>query len=356
MDSFYTVNLRSKKRCTQTVFLGKQGPGEAVFTMRLREAAFEVEKGEETANKTEVQSLENLQCMMAVQKEHIKAAWLEARDRDPLVKRRVKPARPETFQDHSYLGKRNKTYLKKLQILRLYDQPENQTLSAIAAKARAGYKLVKETILSRDLLGKIDPTDYRIEKLKQGVQAVSEQLRDPHDLYFSVRSLKAKVKDEQGLKIGKKRISFILKKLQWYYGAKVGYQALKGLKELPESQVGRFQALVSDLIEAASCSEIVYSDEFKCPLHQSSKKFWRRTKRNTGTVHVRFAANTTLTVAVAGTSHRLVAVKIFSGELTCDDYELFFLEVVSSLQASGVNAITWVQDNAKWHLLHKTRG
>ena len=82
----------------------------------------------------------------------------------------------EAGQDHSFLGKRNKTYLKKLQILSLYDQPEHQTLSAIAAKARAGYKLVKETILAMDLLGKVDPTDYRAERLRDGVQAVSKQL------------------------------------------------------------------------------------------------------------------------------------------------------------------------------------
>ena len=33
-----------------------------------------------------------------------------------------------------------------------------------------------------------------------------------------------------------------------------------------------------------------------------------------------------------------------------------FLEVIGSLKASGVAAITWVQDNAKWRLLHATRG
>ena len=81
---------------------------------------------------------------------------------------------PEAGQGHSSLGKRNKTYLKKLQILRLYDQPEHQTLSAIVVNARAGYKLVKETILTRDLLGKVDPTDHRIEQMRDGVQAVSE--------------------------------------------------------------------------------------------------------------------------------------------------------------------------------------
>ena len=87
-------------------------------------------------------------------------------------------------------------------------------MSAIAVKARAGYKLVKETILARDLLGKVDPMDYRIERLRDGVQAVIEQLRVPQDPYFSVSSLKAKVQTDQGIKLGKKRTSFILKKLQ----------------------------------------------------------------------------------------------------------------------------------------------
>ena len=119
---------------------------------------------------------------------------------------------------------------------------------------------------------------------------------------------------------------------------------LKSLKALPESQVGRFQVLVSDLIEAASCSEGVGSDELKAPLHQSSMQFWRRTRRKTAEVHSRLAANTTLT---AGTNHRLLAVKIFSGELSCDDYEMFLLEVIDSLKASGVAVITWVKDNAK---------
>ena len=142
----------------------------------------EVDKDEAVAVETEVQALESLQCMMEVQKDHMKAVWQEAKLRDPLVKRTVRPVNQEAGQDHSLLGKRNKTYLKKLHILRLYDQPEHQTLSAIAAKARAGYKLVKETILARDLLGKVDTTDYTIERLRDGVQAVSEQPRDRQDL------------------------------------------------------------------------------------------------------------------------------------------------------------------------------
>ena len=104
-------------------------------------------------------------------------------------------------------------------------------MSAIAAKARAGYKLVNETMLARDLLGKVDPTDYRIERLRDRVQAVSEQLRDPHDPYFSVSSLKTKVQTDQWIRLGKKRISFTLKKLQWCYGSKVEDKDLKSLKD-----------------------------------------------------------------------------------------------------------------------------
>ena len=114
-----------------------------MYTMRFREAQFEVEKDEADAEETEVQTLESPQYMMAVQKDHMKAVWQEAKLRDPLVKSRVRPMNRQAGQDHSFLGKRNKTYLKKLQILRLYDQSEHQTLSAIAAKARADYKLIK---------------------------------------------------------------------------------------------------------------------------------------------------------------------------------------------------------------------
>ena len=71
-------------------------------------------------------------------------------------------------------------------------------MSAIASKATAGYRLVKETILARDLLGKVDPTDYRIKRIRDGVQAVSEQMRNPHNPYFSVSSLKAKVQATRG--------------------------------------------------------------------------------------------------------------------------------------------------------------
>ena len=73
MDSVCTVSLRSNKRCTETVLLDKQRPGDAVYTMRLREAQFEVEKDEADAVETEVQALESLQYMMAVQKDHMKA-------------------------------------------------------------------------------------------------------------------------------------------------------------------------------------------------------------------------------------------------------------------------------------------
>ena len=61
MQSFCTVSLRSKKRCTETVFLDKQRPGDAVYTMRLREAQFEAEKDQGVAVETEVQTLESLQ-------------------------------------------------------------------------------------------------------------------------------------------------------------------------------------------------------------------------------------------------------------------------------------------------------
>ena len=49
--------------------------------------------------------------MMAVQKDHIKAVWQKAKQRDPLVKNRVRRMNPQAGQDHSFLGKRHKTYL-----------------------------------------------------------------------------------------------------------------------------------------------------------------------------------------------------------------------------------------------------
>ena len=59
--------------------------------MRLREAQFEVEKDEGVAIETDILTLRSLQYMMEVQKDHIKAVWQEAKLRDPLVKRRVRP-------------------------------------------------------------------------------------------------------------------------------------------------------------------------------------------------------------------------------------------------------------------------
>ena len=85
-------------------------------------------------------------------------------------------------------------------------------------------------------------------------------------------------------------------------------------------------------------------------------KFWRKTGRKTGTLNTRFAANSTLTVAVAGTVYKLLGIKIYHGELTNDDYELFFLENVQKLQACGINSIAWVHDNARWHLLNNLSG
>ena len=122
---------------------------------------------------------------------------------------------------------------------------------------------------------------------------------------------------EQGIRLGKKRISLILKKLKWRYGSKVEDKDLKSLKELPESQVGRFQVLRPDL----GCQLLGGSllGRVKAPLHQSSKKLWLRTRRKTGEVHSRFAATTSLTVAAAGTAHRLLAVEIFSRDLSCED-------------------------------------
>ena len=43
MESYFTVSLRSNKRCTETVFLDKHRPGDAVYTMRLWQAQLEVE-------------------------------------------------------------------------------------------------------------------------------------------------------------------------------------------------------------------------------------------------------------------------------------------------------------------------
>ena len=39
----------------------------------------------------------------------------------------------------------------------------------------------------------------------------------------------------QGIKFGMKRISYILKKLQWRYGSKAEDKDLRSLKELPDS-------------------------------------------------------------------------------------------------------------------------
>ena len=44
-----------------------------MYTMRLREAEFEVEKDEGVAVETEVQTMESLEYIMVVQKDHMKA-------------------------------------------------------------------------------------------------------------------------------------------------------------------------------------------------------------------------------------------------------------------------------------------
>ena len=133
--------------------------------------------------------------------------------------------------------------------------------------------------MTRDLLGEIDSSDYRVDRLKASVQAVSEILKDPKDPYFSIKSLKNKLKDETRIKIGRKRLSFILRKLNWNYRGKIENTCAKNLKELPENYIDRFCRVVSNQIEADSTAEVVFSDEFKAPLYQSSLKFWRKHRK-----------------------------------------------------------------------------
>ena len=77
--------------------------------MRFGEAQFEIEKDDGVTQETNFQTLESLQYMIAVQKDHIKAAWHPARQRYSLVKMRIRRLDPEAGQDHSFLLKRNNT-------------------------------------------------------------------------------------------------------------------------------------------------------------------------------------------------------------------------------------------------------
>ena len=50
-----------------------------MYTMRFREAKFEVEKDEEAAVETEVQTMESLEYIILVQNDYMKAVWQEAK-------------------------------------------------------------------------------------------------------------------------------------------------------------------------------------------------------------------------------------------------------------------------------------
>jgi hypothetical protein len=146
----------------------------------------------------------------------------------------------------------------------------------------------------------------------------------------------------------KKKIRKVLKALGMRYAMLPKNRLNPSPRNFNSKKIVATIAHMAQVHESLS-SSMLFCDEMKFPLYQTSKKKWMRKEEDCPQIYNRRAAPDTTIVAIALCSIRgFECVQLFTQEITGTDFAYFLHEAIGQLPSGHKYSI--LLDNATWHL------
>jgi len=250
-------------------------------------------------------------------------------------KRESKPKKPQpTWRD--------KINHKREFIKRCIQNQAVLNLKAVARYTKSGYNTVKRVHDDMYVQGYVSPYEYNNLKSLEDMNSLQRSITEIEEGFKTVTDLKREYPTFS------KR--FILKELhsQDYRWHMLPRERKNPLHNPPSStRVCRVISHISQSLLDPE-AEILYIDEVKFPLFQTSTHSWVKQGSVQGVVYNRRAVpDTVINVIAMCSTSRFVAIQVFSREVTGIDFLSFLNQAIASLPLNKKYSI--LLDNAGWH-------
>ena len=258
-----------------------------------------------------------------------------ARKRESKKGRRLVVRLPQT-------SRKEKVNKKREFIRRVLTHQANLNLREVARYTKSCWSTVKSVRNEILMHGHLTPYDYNFLKTPEELVLLHETIEEVQDTGMGVVDIK-----RIHPTFSKKKI------LEEMHGKGLKYTPLSRERKFPSTQIPsstRVCRVISHLCQglADNTAEVLYCDEMKFPLFQTSTHSWTNLPQEERGVYNRRPDERLLTAIALCSTKGFVAVQVYSKEVTAIDFLYFMNKAIASLPIG--KTYTCLLDNAGWHL------
>ena len=263
-----------------------------------------------------------------------------ARKRDSKKERKVVVRLPQP-------SRKEKVNKKREFIRRVLTHQATLNLREVARYTKSCWNTVKNVRNEMLVYGQLTPYEYNFLKTPQELAQLHETIEEIEDTGMGVVCIK-----RIHPTFSKKKILEVMHE--------------KGLKYKPlprERKVARFPSpsssrvcrVISHLCQGLADDnvEVLYCDEMKFPLFQTSTHAWTNLPQEERGVYNRRPDDRMMTAIAMCSTRGFVAVQVYKGEVSATEFLYFMNKAIASLPTR--KSYTCLLDNAGWHLANRVR-
>ena len=247
----------------------------------------------------------------------------------------------KTQQKAPQESRKEKVNKKRAFIARVIRHQANLNLREVARYTKSCWNTVKNVRQEMLVHGELTPYEYNFLKTPEELASLHETIDEFKDSGMGVSDIK-----RLHPTFSKKMI------LEELHDKGLKYRPLPRQRKNPTTQPPsstRVCRVISHLCQALAdnTAEILYCDEMKFPLFQTSTHAWTSLPQEERAVYNRRPDERQLTAIAMCSTRGFVAVQIFSREITGNDFLFFMNKAIASLPAG--RSYSCLLDNASWH-------
>ena len=238
-------------------------------------------------------------------------------------------------------SRKEKVNKKREFIRRVLTHQANLNLREVARYTKSCWNTVKSVRNEMLMFGQLIPYEYNFLKTPEELTLLHETIEEVQDSGMGVVDIK-----RIHPTFSKKKI------LEELHGRGLKYIPLPRQRKVHSTQIPsstRVCRVISHLCQglADNTAEVLYCDEMKFPLFQTSTHSWTNLPQEERGVYNRRPDERLLTAIALCSTKGFVAVQVYSKEVTGMDFLYFMNKAIASLPIG--KTYTCLLDNAGWH-------
>lgn len=248
-------------------------------------------------------------------------------------------------QIKSRLVARLKKHLEKKQKVVAAFKSGNTNTASLAKLTKLPSKMVNRIMLSSEVLD-LQPSSDRLDAELRKLDQISEHVKDQTDPFFTIGSIKRKLKTSQ-VCASRRLISKVIKRYNLRWSSLKPKPKSMTLSVINQENLSQAKSILSLMAYSLQLrNSVFFTDEIKLNVVQGPSKSWRPAKP--GQIYARSQTSIMLTCIALSSFDGFLAVQFFLKELKSSDYNQFLVAVDKRLVELN-KEYRLILDSAPWH-------